>query len=218
MDSRATTLVFKSNLYPVSDDCSEDRKFLSKIHDPFSLEEMHRAGLPLTGIQRKEYSHASLHCVYAYENDYPWGTVSLPEGKAAVVCKCTKVDCIHFETCRPDFDPNELNVYDENLTVKKAPTAEMEPDDSPAAQQIVGEQSIIAEQVFSEPEPENKHPAEEIIHQNDIPKDDSLFFQDPSILVSQQNDPAQPGVSVSQQNDPAQPVVSFSSFTAMWST
>ena len=114
-DSISSTVRFKSNLQPVIGSYREDRHFLSSIHDPFALEAMGKAGYDtITPIQKREYRDASLHCSYAFEGDYPWGTIVGPDGKQCVVCKCTNTDCHHFSSCRPDFDPAELMAEGEN--------------------------------------------------------------------------------------------------------
>ena len=113
MENGESTLIYKSNIYPISNhNLKGDRDFLAQIHDPFILEIMKKAGYDLTSIQEKEYRYASVHCAYAYKDDYPWGTIISDDGSKAVVCKCTNIDCQLFKNCRPDFDISELDVYD----------------------------------------------------------------------------------------------------------
>ena len=110
-----STVAFMSNLQPIRGPFGEDKHFLSSIHDPFALEAMDKAGYEMiTKIQRSEYRNASLHCIYAYEDDYPWGTIIKNDGSQRVVCKCTNVNCIRFSHCRPDFDDSELDAEREN--------------------------------------------------------------------------------------------------------
>ncbi len=111
-----STVVFKSNLQTVSDrTIREDREFLASVRDPFALEIMEKQRLNLTPIQRTEYKRASVHCAYALEGDYPWGTVCDKDGKEKVVCRCINVECKEFQECRgSSFDPAELNVQEEN--------------------------------------------------------------------------------------------------------
>lgn len=108
-----STLVFKSNLYPVEKSFSGDAVFRSKIHDPFSLEILKKE-YSLTKIQDTEYDYASVKCSYALEDDYPWGTVIGEDGNERVVCKCINTRCHLFAKCRPDFNKDELNVNEEN--------------------------------------------------------------------------------------------------------
>ena len=113
MESKISTLAFRSNLYPVNGSCLEDHTFHSKIHDPFALTELQKHSY-LTLIQKDEFRWASGHCAYADPNDYPWGTVTDPNGKERVVCKCLNTMCHRFSICRPDFDQAELDVLEEN--------------------------------------------------------------------------------------------------------
>lgn len=101
-----TTLEYVSNLEPVGKGWGDfSKEYLSKIHDPFALEELKnyirtsQINYSLTDIQEKEMQAASGHCKFAYEDDYPWGTINI-DGKPRVVCKCTKKDCIYFKECR----------------------------------------------------------------------------------------------------------------------
>ena len=115
MENNTSTVAYRSNLYPISSNSfREDRLFLAQVHDPFSLEQMKKQGLSLDSFQEKEYRQASVHCSYAFKDDYPWGTISMPDGKKAVACRCTNTKCHLFVKCRPDFDFAELAVYDEN--------------------------------------------------------------------------------------------------------
>ena len=110
-----STVSFRSNLYPIKGSAGEDKKFLSAIHDPFALEAMGKMGYgAITPIQRKEFRDASLHCSYAFQNDYPWGTIVALDGTQKVVCKCTNTKCTLFASCRPDFDTCELTAAEEN--------------------------------------------------------------------------------------------------------
>ena len=111
-----STVAFRSNLQPVIGSYETDRSFLSTIHDPFALEVMKKRGFnTVTPIQNREYQSASLHCAYAFPDDYPFGTVIGENGKEQVVCKCTNTKCGLFSSCRPDFDPAELVVSESNV-------------------------------------------------------------------------------------------------------
>ena len=124
MERNVSTLAFRSNLYPVIDSCQSDALFQSKIHDPFSLEILQKhlklTRRELTGIQAEEYRSASVHCVYANKDDYPWGTISDTDGGEHVVCKCLNIECGSFNRCRPDFDTSELALFEDNKLSKPA--------------------------------------------------------------------------------------------------
>jgi hypothetical protein len=98
-----STLEFKSNIYPVTESSiRSDRKFLDAISDPFALRKMHSECISLNKLQRKQFEKG-VHCSYADEGDYPWGTVLADDGPR-VVCRCEKRDCPFFYTeCRPDI-------------------------------------------------------------------------------------------------------------------
>lgn len=111
-----SSIAFRSNLQLVNGDFRNDRNFLSSIHDPFALEWMKKLGYEaITPIQKKEFRDASLHCAYAFADDYPFGTIVNAKGIQQVVCRCTNVKCSLFTRCRPDFDPSELLVTEENV-------------------------------------------------------------------------------------------------------
>lgn len=113
--SVVSNIAFKSNLQYVKESVKRDSYFLASIHNPFALEQMKDLGIgTFTPIQEKEYRDASKHCAYAFEDDYPWGTIINAQGMPQVVCKCTKTNCPIFAKCRPDFEPSELRVADEN--------------------------------------------------------------------------------------------------------
>ena len=119
MESNISTVAFRSNLYPVEKSFYEDSTFRSKIHDPFSLEILKKQ-CALTSLQKKEYDYASVHCAYAANNDYPWGTIRGQQGHEQVVCRCLNTKCGHFHSCRPDFDPSELAIHEENKRAQPA--------------------------------------------------------------------------------------------------
>lgn len=119
MESNVSTVAFRSNLYPLEKSFYEDPVFCSKIHDPFSLELLKKQ-VPLTGLQKMEYEYASVHCAYAPAGDYPWGTIRNTNGREQVVCRCLNTACRHFKGCRPDFDPAELSIHEENKKVQPA--------------------------------------------------------------------------------------------------
>lgn len=121
MQNSESTLAYRSNIFPVSKSSfGDDRDFLAQIHDPFSLEIMKRNGYGLTSRQEKEYDYASVHCTYAYKDDYPWGTITTDNNSTKVICRCTKIECHRFKSCRPDFDIKELDVYEENELAQSA--------------------------------------------------------------------------------------------------
>lgn len=111
-----STVAFKSNLQPVKGSIREDKEFLSAIHDPFALTILNSHGYgAITPIQQKEFRNASLHCSYAYKDDYPWGTIVDTNGQQKVVCKCTNTECRLFSQCRPVFDSEELEAAEQNV-------------------------------------------------------------------------------------------------------
>lgn len=119
MESNASTVAFRSNLYPVEKSFYEDSIFRSKIHDPFSLEILKKQ-YTLTSLQKREYEHASVHCAYAAKNDYPWGTIRDAQGHEQVVCRCLNTKCHLFQSCRHDFEPAELAIHEENQKAQPA--------------------------------------------------------------------------------------------------
>lgn len=120
MDETITTTVeFKSNLQPVKGAYREDKAFLESVHDIFALETMQKAGFTLSPLQQQEYRNASVHCAYAPKGDYPFGTITTNTGEQSVVCRCTNTGCRLFASCRPDYNPSELDVLDENDAVSK---------------------------------------------------------------------------------------------------
>lgn len=119
MENNISTVAFRSNLYPVVKDIYDDATFRSKIHDPFSLEQLKKQ-YNLTPLQEEEYAHASVHCAYAEKGDYPWGTIINEQGIKIVVCRCLNTECSYFHSCRPDFDPCELLILEENEKAQPA--------------------------------------------------------------------------------------------------
>ena len=112
MEAVTSNLEFRSNLQPIIDDkWSEIHK---KVMDPFALEIMQKQHLFLSEKQRNQIQYASEHCAYAFKDDYPWGTIRLADGREVPVCKCLKVTCNQFSRCRPDFQQEELEIFNEN--------------------------------------------------------------------------------------------------------
>lgn len=120
MKSNVSTVGFKSNLYPVVTGYYEDALFRSKVHDPFSLEYLKKNYSNITPLQFQEYNYASLHCAYAVDDDYPWGTVRNEDGIERISCKCLNTRCKLFHKCRPDFTTDELLVLEENKAARPA--------------------------------------------------------------------------------------------------
>lgn len=116
-DVITSTVAFRSNLQPINGSYGSDQHFMSMIHDPFALEVMRKAGYgATTSIQKQEYQDASLHCAYAFPDDYPFGTIiDNSTDKERVVCKCTNTNCRRFSICRPDFDNAELRAIEGNV-------------------------------------------------------------------------------------------------------
>ena len=157
MESNISTVAFRSNLYPVEKSFYEDSTFRSKIHDPFSLEILKKQ-CALTSLQKKEYDYASVHCAYAANNDYPWGTIRDQQGHEQVVCRCLNTKCSHFHSCRPDFDPSELAIHEEN---KRAQPAIFEFEEA-ARKKCASEDGDAgaAAKLFAGDAPEQKHAGE----------------------------------------------------------
>lgn len=124
-DDLKSTVMFYSNIQPVNEKrILSDHQFLSKIRDPFALSELGKridkkdTQYQFSEIQKSEYNYASLHCSYAFRDDYPWGTL-VSDGQERIACKCLNVQCRHFLKCRPDFDRNELLICKENAVLKQ---------------------------------------------------------------------------------------------------
>ncbi len=88
----------------------KDANYMSYVHDPFALEKMEKLILSgrinhkITSLQQREIKAASGHCSYAFNNDYPWGTVEI-NGEKKVVCKCINLECSGFDGCRNGISP-----------------------------------------------------------------------------------------------------------------
>lgn len=127
MRNNYTTVEYRSNLQPYSKENERSEKgYLSHIHDPFALEALRKylysygCDYHLSEIQEKEIKDAAEHCVYAYENDYPWGTISV-NGKPVVVCKCTNHACAHFSQCRSGLSAWKDDEYDLDIPEFESP-------------------------------------------------------------------------------------------------
>ena len=95
-----SSLEFRSNIYPVSTKGKlvDDRKFLRAISDPEALDILWHyhgtRGSMLNALQNSQREKA-MHCAYAEEGDYPWGT---PVGGTHLVCLCERTDCPLYRT------------------------------------------------------------------------------------------------------------------------
>jgi len=111
-----SSIDIESNLYLLEDHFFsplDDRGFLASIEEPRALEQLKTDVVDerrntyfqaLTPRQQEIYHRMSLHCEYAFENDYPWGVpLGAPEN-AKAVCYCKNLECAHFLECRPDVD------------------------------------------------------------------------------------------------------------------
>lgn len=116
IEESRSTLAFRSNLQPIIEDHQANRwgAVYAAVRDPFALEIMHKRGMNLTADQKQQYQYASVHCVYAFPDDYPWGSVIGLDGREIVKCKCLNNKCAHFKQCRPDFSEDELLILEEN--------------------------------------------------------------------------------------------------------
>ncbi len=101
-----SNVTIKSNIYPLSKPNERiifDMTFLSKIDDPEAVAELKRRRLKTTRRQDVIFHSASLHCEYAAEGDYPFGTIIESFGEKTVeksVCKCRYM---HNGECNPDY-------------------------------------------------------------------------------------------------------------------
>jgi DNA helicase-2/ATP-dependent DNA helicase PcrA len=158
--SDKSTLEFKSNIYPVTESSiRSDRKFLDAISDPFALRKMHSERITLNKLQRKQFEK-SVHCSYADDGDYPWGTV-LTDGGLHVVCRCKKRDCPFFYTeCRPDIK-REMDAKPSMIPDTAADVAEQETrkEDSQPHESI-SENSDVVATPLSDSQPELQIPDE----------------------------------------------------------
>ena len=197
MKEQISTVGFRSNLYPVVSSCLEDRTFRSKIHDPFSLVTLQKRAA-LTPLQKLEYQQASLHCAYAEPDDYPWGTIKAENGREQVVCRCLNTKCGLFSQCRPDFDPAELAIYDEN---KKAQPSIFKFEETVLKRcKEEGRDAGAAAELFS----------------GNKPKEDSSGNQTPPVPVDKKTDIDDPFIITKPVPPVSQPVpkkrIDFSSF------
>ena len=113
-DVNVSNMTFRSNLQPIGDEEFRDSVFLTKIRDPFALDYMHRQRFKMLPVQEEEYQKASGHCSYAFDGDFPWGTVLDENGHERLVCRCQNMQCAHFKSCNPGFKLSDLTVLIEN--------------------------------------------------------------------------------------------------------
>lgn len=117
LSKERSTLEYLSNIQIIDTTKPNDTKYMSFVHDPFSLEQMDkmietgRIHYGMTQLQVKEKKTASGHCAFAFKEDYPWGTILL-DGEKRVACKCINQECSVFSQCRrgiSEFSEEELN-------------------------------------------------------------------------------------------------------------
>lgn len=113
-DVSRSNMTFTSNLQPIGDEDYSESVFLSKIRDPFALDYMHHQKFKMLPVQEEEYRKASGHCSYAFEKDYPWGTVIDTDGSEKLLCKCQNTECSQFGICNPGFELKDLTDLIEN--------------------------------------------------------------------------------------------------------
>lgn len=107
MSEMRSSLEFRSNIYPTSTNGAlcNDRKFLDAISDPEALGILwHHGGSQgskLNPLQKKQHEKA-MHCAYAEDGDYPWGTLV---GTNRVVCLCERVECPRYRVECSKFHP-----------------------------------------------------------------------------------------------------------------
>ena len=111
-----TSLNVKSNLFILKNGeiPAYDEEFLNIIREPDAIKKI-RGIAPwhnYTALQ-KEIERTSASCAYSLPGDFSWGTI-YENNIEKVICKCIKINCEDFKICRPDFNPEELNVLKEN--------------------------------------------------------------------------------------------------------
>lgn len=166
MESNVSTIAYRSNLYPIEKSFYEDPIFRAQIHDPFSLEVLKKQ-YALTPLQKKEYEYASVHCAYAAKNDYPWGTIKDARDCEQVVCRCLNTKCSHFQSCRPDFNPDELAIFDENK--KAQPTIFKFEETVREAHEEDGDAGAAAK-LFADKKPLQEHSDNTVSTSSDAPQ------------------------------------------------
>ena len=227
MSERTTSTVsFRSNLQAVRGSFREDRDFLRAVHDIFALELLQKSGYELSSLQMQEYLKASLHCTYAYKDDYPFGTVLTETGGQRVVCRCTNTACGRFHICRPDFDSAELQVVEDNavLRPKIAEIDELLSEGKSIGNDSITGDSIAAVELFRPVETEIvKHDQEQVIQEPVVqpiiphePITEMPVTQSLEIQKTLGQEPAQEETPFPTQTQEKTPVIcpdaSFSSF------
>ena len=120
--NQGTNITFKSNLQVVKGELQKDHHFLSFVHDPVALRILKNntySGYRMTSLQEDELEYA-IHCSYASEGDYPWGTIEDISGKQKIICRCLNTSCRNFRKCRPEFTEAELEPYKSTEHEQKA--------------------------------------------------------------------------------------------------
>jgi len=122
----SSNLKISSNLCIVEGYPSNDKRYLSQIHDFKLLERLnnnpnsrYNKKNGFTKLQIAEYEKISIHCVYAKKKDYPFGTNH--EGK--VICKCLNEQCKYFSNCRE----NGLSEKERSLLLKNEKQVHVRP-------------------------------------------------------------------------------------------
>lgn len=121
--SDRSTLEFKSNIYPLSDEGQiiNDRLFLVSISDPFALEALWRyngtRGSKLNKLQKRQFGKGQ-HCSFAEAGDFPWGTRVI-DGIPTVVCSCENWSCPRMHECRPDVEIPEIEQLEPELPAEE---------------------------------------------------------------------------------------------------
>lgn len=116
-----STICYLSNIYTLKSKCpTEDKTFMSMIHEPNALKKAKESFLSdneaydkLSNIQMREYKDV-VHCAYSDDGEYPFGRLGRTSNK--IVCKCNKVDCKYFISCRNDYP-----CYDTDTIVRQEP-------------------------------------------------------------------------------------------------
>lgn len=105
MNNLYSNIIFISNLYPIKENNPiNDKDFIAQIKDPFVLNNLKKNPLIVfTKEQDAIFHKASGHCIYAFKDDYPWGSIIDEDGIEKVVCKCENKKCESFYDCRSDL-------------------------------------------------------------------------------------------------------------------
>lgn len=105
-----SNISFNSNIYPVVDNLTTDRQFLSKIIDYNRLKALStRVYIANAWSEHQERIIKELPYCELNPNDPCWG-MTQENGEYIWECKCTKSDCKYFERCRKGKELTEEEI------------------------------------------------------------------------------------------------------------